>query len=112
MTGVAHGRRIGSHSAVPTARSAMRSTRTLAAAFLAAAMFTGSASAMPADPPHKPGRAGVPTPPPIVETSSGFDWSSAGIGATGGVGAFAIALAGAAGMRRRRTPERRTLVTH
>jgi hypothetical protein len=83
----------------------MRSTRTLAAAVIAAAMLAGSASAMPADPPHTAGWPAAPTPPPIVHTSSGFDWSSAGIGAAGGVGAFAIALAGIAGMRR-------TLVTH
>jgi hypothetical protein len=88
----------------------MRSTRTLAAALLAGAMFTGSASAMPVDPPHKPGRPAEPTPPPIVQTSSGFDWSSAGIGAVGGAGAFAIAIAGTAGMRRRRTSEPRPLV--
>jgi hypothetical protein len=90
----------------------MRSTRTLAAALLAAAMFTGSASAMPADPPHKPGRLAEPTPPRIVQTSSGFDWRSAGIGAAGGVGAFAIAVAGTAGMHRRRSSEAQTLVTH
>jgi hypothetical protein len=34
--------------------------------------------------------------------SSGFDWSSAGIGVAAGIGAFAIVLAGTAGMRRRR----------
>jgi len=88
----------------------MRSTRTLAAALLAAAMFTSSASAMPVDPPHKPGRPAEPTPPLIVPTSSGFDWGSAGIGAAGGIGAFAIALAGTAGVRRRRPPEPRPLV--
>jgi NADPH:quinone reductase-like Zn-dependent oxidoreductase len=90
----------------------MRKARTLAAAVLAAAMVTGSASAMPIDPPHKPGRAAEPTPPPIVQTSSGFDWSSAAIGAAGGVGAFAIALAGTTGVRRRRPSEHGTLVIH
>jgi hypothetical protein len=34
--------------------------------------------------------------------SSGFDWSSGGIGAAAGIGALAIALAGTTGMRRRR----------
>ena len=79
----------------------MRSTRTIAAALLGAVAITGPASAMPIDPPHGPGR------PPVVvqsETSSGFDWGSAGIGAAGGVGAFAIALAAAGGIRRRRLP--------
>jgi hypothetical protein len=33
--------------------------------------------------------------------SSGFDWASGGIGAAAAIGAFAIALAGTAGMRRR-----------
>jgi hypothetical protein len=72
----------------------MRTTRMLAAALLSAATLANPAFAMPVDPPHKPAR------PPVVqttacsdETSSGFDWSSAGIGAAGGVGAFAIAMA-------------------
>jgi hypothetical protein len=33
--------------------------------------------------------------------SSDFDWGSAGIGAAAGLGAFAIALVGVAGLRRR-----------
>jgi hypothetical protein len=104
VTSVPQGRRIGSHRAIPTSRNAMRTTRTLAALFTAATLAS-PASAMPIDPPHKPAQ------PPMVqtaaasdETSSGFDWSSAGIGAAGGVGAFAIALAGIAGTRRRRLP--------
>jgi hypothetical protein len=79
----------------------MRSTRTIAVALLGAAAITGPASAMPIDPPHRPGR------PPVgvqSETSSGFHWASAGIGAAGGVGAFAIALAATGGVRRRRLP--------
>jgi hypothetical protein len=89
----------------------MRSTRVFAAGLVTAATLAGPASAMPVDPPHEPSL------PPVVEsaapsdTSSGFDWSSAGIGAAGGVGAFAIALAGAAGMRRRRHANPRPLVT-
>jgi hypothetical protein len=110
MTGVPHGRRIGPHRAIPTGRSAMRSTCTVAAILLAAATVTSPASAMPADPPHKPARPLDSAAPASVvqtvassdETSSGFDWSSAGIGAAGGVGAFAIALAATAGTRRRR----------
>jgi hypothetical protein len=50
-----------------------------------------------------------PNPQPINQhvpaasaSSSGFDWGSAGIGAAVIVGAFLIALGGAAGLRRRR----------
>jgi hypothetical protein len=112
MTAVAHRRRIGSHRAIPTGRSAMRTTRTFAAALLSATTLASPAFAMPADPPHTPAR------PPVVQTgasfdqtSSGFDWSSAGIGAAGGVGAFAIALAGIAGSRRRRLPNPEPIAT-
>jgi hypothetical protein len=112
MTGVAHGRRIGSHRAIPTGRSAMRSTRTFAAAVLSAATLASPAFAMPGDPPPKPARPLVmQTAASSDETSSGFDWSSAGIGAAGGVGAFAIALAGIAGTRRRRLPHPQPLAT-
>jgi hypothetical protein len=83
----------------------MRNTRIVAAALLSAATLASPAFAMPAGTPHTPAR------PPVVQTaacsdqmSSSFDWSSAGIGAAGGVGAFAIALAGIAGTRRRRLP--------
>ena len=78
---------------------------TLAAALLTAATLAGPASAVPIDPPHKPAQ------PPVVQTAapsdetSGFDWSSAGIGAAGGVGMSVIALAGIAGTRRRRPPD-------
>jgi hypothetical protein len=65
---------------------------------------------MPTDAPHRP------APPPVVqesnELSPGFDWSSAGIGAAGGVGAFAIALAAAGGLRRRRLPGPGRVVIH
>lgn len=80
----------------------MRSTRVFAAGLLTAATLAGPALAMLTDPPHQPALAPVvKTATPSDDTSSGFDWSSAGIGAAGGVGAFAIALAGAAGLRRR-----------
>jgi hypothetical protein len=89
----------------------MRTTRTIAAALLSAATLASPAFAMPADPPQKLAR------PPVMqsaassdETSSGFDWSSAGIG-VGGVGAFAIALAGIAGTRRRRLLHREPIAT-
>ena len=98
----------------------MRSTRTLAATLLGAATLASPAFAMPIDLPHKPARPlDSAAPAPVVqtvassdETSSGFDWSSAGIGAAGGVGAFAIALAATAGMRRRRLSDPRPLLTN
>ena len=40
--------------------------------------------------------------PAARASSSGFDWGSAGIGAAVVLGAFMIALGGAAGLRRRR----------
>ena len=90
----------------------MRSTRTFAAALLSAVTLASPAFATPAGPPHTSAR------PPVVQTaassdekSSGFDWRSAGIGAAGGVGAFAIALAGIAGTRRRRLPHPQPLAT-
>jgi hypothetical protein len=95
----------------------MRWTRIITvpvAALLAAAAAAGPAAAVPAD-------VG-PTPPipqrivqhvPVVDTGpSGLDWGSAGIGAAGGVGALAIALAGTTGMRRRRLARLRTGPTH
>jgi hypothetical protein len=83
----------------------MRRTRTLAAALLGAATLAGPAFASPADPPHKPARHPVAHAAAPSDTApAGFDWSSAGIGAAGGVGAFAIARAGIAGTRRRRPP--------
>ena len=87
-------------------------TRALVAALLSAAALATPASAMPIDPPQSP------EPAPIVrtaasydETPSGFDWSSAGIGAAAGVGAFAIALAGIAGTRSRRLPHAGPIAT-
>ena len=80
----------------------MKTTRTLAVALIGSAALAGPAAAMPTDAPHQPAL------PPVVRAashsdvpSSGFDWSSAGIGAAGGIGAFAIALAAADGVRRR-----------
>ena len=90
----------------------MRSTRTFAAALLSAATLVSPAFAAPADPPHKPARHPVAhAAAPSDETSAGFDWSSAGIGAAGGIGAFAIALAGIAGTRHRRPPQSRPIAT-
>ena len=61
--------------------------------------------------------SGGSTPPdraPVVQrtAASGFDWGSAGIGAAAGIGAFAIVLAGTAGMRRRRPLNHARIVTH
>ena len=45
----------------------------------------------------------IAQPTAVIDTrSAGFDWGSAGIGAAAAIGAFAIALAGAVGLRRRR----------
>lgn len=90
----------------------MRSARTLAAALLSAVTLASPAFAMPADPPHTPARTPVmQTAASSDQTSRGFDWSSAGIGAAGGVGAFAIALAGIAGTHRRRLPHPQPIAT-
>jgi hypothetical protein len=98
----------------------MRSTRITAplAALLGAAALAGPAAAVPADPVS----TGPPSPAipqhivqpvaPVDARSSDFDWGSAGIGAAGGVGAFAIALAGTTGMRRRRVARPRSVATH
>jgi hypothetical protein len=83
----------------------MRTTRIITTplvALLCAATLAGPAAAVPADPP--PAAKSQPSVQPVapLETrSAGFDWGSAGIGAAGGVGAFAIMLAGTAGIRRR-----------
>jgi NADPH:quinone reductase-like Zn-dependent oxidoreductase len=91
----------------------MRTTRTLAAAVLSAVTLACPAFAMPTDPPHKPAQPPVVQPAaPSDGTSSGLDWGSAAIGAAGGVGAFAIALAGIAGTRRRRLANPGPLATH
>jgi hypothetical protein len=94
----------------------MRTTRIITvplAALLTAGAAAGPAAAVPADLGLTP-----PTPQHIVQPvptvdaePSGFDWGSAGIGAAGGVGALAIALAGTTGMRRRRLARLRTIPT-
>jgi hypothetical protein len=99
----------------------MRTTRIITTplvALLGAGALAGPAAAVPADSVS----TGPPSPvnqQPIVQRtaaintqSSGFDWGSAGIGAAGGVGAFAVALAGTAGMRRRRVTRPRSIATH
>jgi hypothetical protein len=98
----------------------MRTTRitTPLAALLGAAALAGPAAAVPADPVSTgPPSPAIPQPivqpgAPVDARSSGFDWGSAGIGAAGGVGAFAIALAGTTGMRRRRVARPRSVATH
>ena len=103
------------------------------AVLLGAAALAGPAAAIPADVSHAEPHAGESTiqgsrharpqqtpesaaptpratPQPIAQrttlsaASRGLDWGSAGIGAAAGIWAFAIALAGAAGARRRRAP--------
>jgi hypothetical protein len=63
----------------------------------------GNASAPDAAAPTWPANPQpIVRPTPTADApSSGFDWGSGGIGAAAGIGAFAIALAGTAGMRRR-----------
>jgi hypothetical protein len=97
----------------------MRTTRSITAplvALLAAAALAGPAAALPTDVVSggstAPDSAQFANQRPIIEQSSGFDWGSAGIGAAGGVGAFAIVLAGTAGMRRRRPGAPRSIATH
>jgi hypothetical protein len=60
----------------------------------------------PANPEPVAGSHAVGTAP-----ASGLDWGSAGIGAAAGLGAFAIALALAGGLRRRRIARPRSLTT-
>ena len=94
----------------------MRTTRiitVLVAALLTAAILAGPAAAVPTD--VISGGSTSPDPGPVVErtvASPGFDWSSAGIGAAAGFGAFAIVLAGTTGMRRRRPGRPRSVATH
>jgi hypothetical protein len=82
----------------------MRISRLTVTALLGSAALAAPAMAMPTDPPHGQSPPIVQTASPSDETSAGFDWDSAGIGAAGGVGAVAIALAATGGMRRRRAP--------
>jgi hypothetical protein len=95
----------------------MRTTRIttiLLAALLSAAILAGPAAAVPAD--VVSGGSTSPDAGPVVVQRtvepSGFDWGSAGIGAAGAVGAFAIVLAGTTGMRRRRVARVQSVVTH
>jgi hypothetical protein len=99
----------------------MRTTRIATAplaALLSAGALAGPAAAVPTDA-ASPGSTSQAKAQPIVQRraavnaqSAGFDWSSAGIGAAGGIGVFAIALAGTAGVRRRRVTRARTVATH
>jgi hypothetical protein len=98
----------------------MRTTRITTVpitALLSAAVLAAPAAAVPTD--VISGGSTSCDPQPIVQRtvavraqSSGFDWASAGIGAAGGVGAFAIALAGTTGMRRRRPARPQSVATH
>jgi hypothetical protein len=75
-------------------------------------VYVPPAALYPAAPANDSAKANVyvpPNPQPINRharaanaSSSGFDWGSAGIGAAAVIGAFLIALGGAAGLRRRR----------
>jgi hypothetical protein len=93
----------------------MRTTRiitVLLAALLTAAILAGPAAAVPTD--VISGGSASPDPGPVVQRTvetSGFDWSSAGIGAVAGFGGFAIVVAGVAGLRRRRPARPRSVAT-
>jgi hypothetical protein len=100
----------------------MPNTRTIPAslaAVLATAALASPAAAMPIDGSHQQS-APDPAPPTVIvrpqpitdAPSPGFDWGSGGIGAAAGIGAFAVALAGAAGLRRRHVAQPRSLTTH
>jgi hypothetical protein len=94
----------------------MRTTRIISvplAALLTAAAVAGPAAAVPTDAGRTPPTLQHIVQPiaPVEARSSGFDWGSAGIGAAGGVGALAIALAGTTGMRRRRVARPRSIAT-
>jgi hypothetical protein len=109
MTGAGDRPGIRPHPAVPsTKESAMRATRIITAvlaALVVAAILAGPAGAVPTD--VISGGSTSSSAPPVtprvvtVTEASGFDWGSAGIGAAAGLGACAIALAGA-GLHRRR----------
>jgi hypothetical protein len=109
----------------------MRTARTITAslaAILAAAALAGPAAANPADATHHQASAATgrsttdglrrsdssrdPATANVYVQPSGFDWGSAGIGAAAGIGAFAIALAGTSGMRRRRVRRPSSVATH
>jgi hypothetical protein len=93
----------------------MRTTRiitVLLAALVTAAILAGPAAAVPTD--AISGGSTSPDQGPIVQRTvetSGFDWSSAGIGAVAGFGGFAIVVAGVAGMRHRRPARHRSVAT-
>ncbi len=96
----------------------MRTTRITVplAAFLSAAILAAPAAAVPTD--VISGGSTAPDRQPAVQrtvtvdhVSSGFDWGSAGIGAAGGIGAFAIVLAGTTAVRRRHVAGPRSVAT-
>jgi hypothetical protein len=86
----------------------MRTARVITplAVLLSTAAAAGPAAAIPVDN-GRPAPPATPTIQPVIPVDArptGFDWTSAAIGAAGGAGAFAIVLAGTAGARRRRGP--------
>jgi hypothetical protein len=86
----------------------MRTARVTAplAVLISTAAFAGPAAAIPVDNGRDvpPVESNVQPVVPVDARPTGFDWTSAAIGAAGGAGAFAIVLAGTAGARRRRPP--------
>jgi hypothetical protein len=87
------------YTAAPANDSAKANVYVVPAAAYTAAPGDDSAKANVYVPPNtQPVNRHVPA---ASASSSGFDWGSAGIGAAAAFGAFLIALAGAAGLRRR-----------
>ncbi len=88
------------YTAAPANDSAKANVYVPPAALYTAAPANDSAKANVYVPPNpQPVNRPVPA---ASASSSGFDWGSAGIGAALVIGAFLIALGGAAGLRRRR----------
>ena len=88
------------YTAAPANDSAKANVYVPPAALYTAAPANDSAKANVYVPPNpQPVNRPVPA---ASASSSGFDWGSAGIGAAVVIGAFLIALGGAAGLRRRR----------
>jgi hypothetical protein len=75
----------------------------LATALILSATIAPGAIAQPTDR-GAPDVRDAPSRVVVSSSASGFDWGSAGIGAGTVVGAFAVALAGTVGLRRRRRP--------
>jgi hypothetical protein len=88
--------------------------RLVTAGLIAGALAAPAAVARPGiDPQPSASAESAQSDAPVVRSiDEGLDWGSAAIGAAGGVGAFAIALAGTTSLRRRRVARPRSVATH